>query len=151
MMFLDQLVASKTITLEGPGVESVWVRAVVVGITVRALMNLTLFNVTNSVGTTPVGVSILVQLYEPMLLESLQTAVWNDTRQFLNPYAKAVNFGAAQAAIAANLPSTLSKERKAALLSEIALKNPSVLEALEDYFGAVGRNTFTATFTATDN
>lgn len=146
MAIVDVLIANKYITLEGLGTNSPWVRAAIVGLTVRALMQITFFNVAVGPGTLPIGIATFTQLYEPMLLESVSQGVWNSGRNFLQPYAiKYPIVADVRTTIASNLPPTLSAERQAALLTGIAVKT-SVVEILEMYLNAAGRGTLMRVF-----
>jgi hypothetical protein len=146
MAFVDVLIANKYITLQGLGTGSPWVRAVIVGITVKALTQITFFNVAAGAGSMPVGISTFIKIYEPTLLDSLNLAVWNDGRDFIAPFAlRYSNINQVRQLIAANLPPTLSTERKAAVLSEIGMKL-TVVEVMEVFLNAAGRSTFRRTF-----
>lgn len=148
MTVIDVLIANKYITLEGLGTNSPWIRAVIVGLTVRALMQITFFNVAVGAGTLPIGIATFTQLYEPMLLESLSQGVWNAGRNYLQPYAdRYPNVADVRTMIADNLPPppTLSVERRAALLADIAMKT-SVVEIFETYLNVAGRGTLVRVF-----
>lgn len=146
MSLVDVLIANKYVTLEGLGTGSPWVRAVIVGVTVKAFTQITFFNVAMGAGSLPIGISTFIKLYEPTLLESLSLAVWNSGRDFLAPYAQRYPAIAnVRDRITQNIPPTLSTERRAALLSEIAAKT-TITEVMEVFLNAAGRGTFRRTF-----
>jgi hypothetical protein len=57
VLSLDHLVAKKVVSFEGMVVDSPLIRATLVGISTKALMNITLFNIASGAGTVPIGVS----------------------------------------------------------------------------------------------
>jgi hypothetical protein len=65
MAILDYLVAKKTVSLDGTALDSIWAKAIFVGVSTKALMNITLFNVASGAGTVSIGMSTIVHLFEP--------------------------------------------------------------------------------------
>ncbi len=146
MWIIDYLVAKKTVSFDDMALDSVWVKAVLVGMSAKALMNITLFNVPSGAGTVPIGMSTLVHLFEPFLLSELDLQVWNDVRTFLTPHArKYPQLEEVKAIMDRNIPPTLSAERRAALRAELGARD-SVEGALETFLYAVGRGTFIRSF-----
>jgi hypothetical protein len=145
-LLIDYLVAQKSVTFEGVAVDSPWLKAVLVGISAKALMNITLFNVASGAGTVPIGMSTIVHLFEPLLLDELNLRVWNDVRTFLGPHAqKYPRLEEVKAIIERNIPPTLSGERRAALRADLSERD-TVEGAMETFLYAVGRGTFVRSF-----
>jgi hypothetical protein len=145
-LIIDYLVAQKSVTFEGVAVDSPWLKAVLVGISAKALMNITLFNVASGAGTVPIGMSTIVHLFEPLLLDELNLRVWNDVRTFLGPHAqKYPRLEEVKAIIERNIPPTLSGERRAALRADLSERD-TVEGAMETFLYAVGRGTFVRSF-----
>jgi len=147
MLIAAQLVFKNVVSSpQGVPVESPWVQAVLVGISTRALMNITLFNVASGAGTVPIGISTITHLIEPFLLSELDIRVWNDVRSFLEPHAsKYLGLPEVKAIIEQNIPPTLSPERRAALRADVR-EADTVKGAMEAFLYAVGRDTFRRSF-----
>lgn len=142
MLFIEYLVARGTVSFAGTAVDSPWVQAVLVGVSTKALMNITLFNVAGGAGTVPIGPATIVHLFEPLLLGELDLRVWNDARTFLQTHAAEYNdLDAVRTTIRQNIPPTLSTERQAALRADIQTQE-TVIAVMEVYLYAVGRATF---------
>ena len=89
--FLVQLgwdVLQGSVSATGFGLSNPWVRALVVGISVKAFMHIRLFNVTVGAQSFPVGVESLLQLVEPWLLDSIRFEYLSGVETFINPYAQ---------------------------------------------------------------
>ena len=146
MLLLDRLVSSQTVKLEGFGLESQWIRALYVGVTIKAFMNINLYNVTVGAQSMPVGPSTIVQLYEPMLLRNILFREFTEVRRYVeaaivgNP-----NIAAVKQQIKDNVPDTLPASERGAFENDID-KAETVVEAKAKFLRFVGRSTFDGVF-----
>src|SRR3984957_20127325 len=90
MLGLGALVKSGTLKLEGLGLSSSWVQAIVVGVTFKAFLHIRLFSVSIGAESFPVGVETLVQLFEPWLLRTIELDHFNALRNYIAP--RALNY-----------------------------------------------------------
>jgi hypothetical protein len=81
----DALAGSVSAT--GFGLSNPWVRALCIGISVKALMHIRLFTVTTGGKSFPVGVESLLQLVEPWLLDSVQLHYLAEVHSFIRRHA----------------------------------------------------------------
>ena len=143
---LDVLVAQGVVKLEGIGLENRWVKAIVIGLTIKAFLHIRLFNVNTGSGNFPVGVETVVQIFEPWLLRNIEIDHFNASRALISPRAKKyANLDVVKASIAENVPATFKKEEKAALQSDLE-KAQSVTEAMELFLYYLGKKTFDRVF-----
>jgi hypothetical protein len=139
---LDALVAAEKIKLEGLGLSSPWVKALYVGIAVKALLHINIAKV----GTTPIGLELAVQLFEPQLLRTILLNEFSAVREYVAPYAaKYPGLPMVQAKIKANIPPSLPAAERAAFENDID-HAPNEQIALEKFLGFLGRRTFNRVF-----
>jgi hypothetical protein len=80
---------SDQFTVQGVGANNPWVRAFLVGFTVKALLHIRIYSVTTGPGQSfPVGLESLVQLFEPWLLRELQLDHYAKQTAFIAPRAQ---------------------------------------------------------------
>ncbi len=72
------------IKLEGIGIGNSWTRAVLLGLSTKALMHIRLI----SVNTFPVGIETLVMVFEPWLLGTIIREEFNGVRAVIDPRAQ---------------------------------------------------------------
>src|SRR5438093_8324382 len=82
----DQLVAAGKLKLEGFVVGAKWFRAVAIGIAVKSLLHINLFNFTTGSQSVPIGIETLTKIFEPHLLRALIFDEFNAVRHYLGPY-----------------------------------------------------------------
>jgi hypothetical protein len=146
MLGLQSLIDAHLITLEGIGLDSPWVQAIVVGVTIKSLLHIRLFNVTAGSQSFPVGIETLMHLFEPWLLASIQLHHFNAGREFIEPRAKKHStLGAVRNRIKRNVPQSLQNPDRAAFLDDIQ-KVETVIEAMELYLQHFGKRSFDRVF-----
>jgi hypothetical protein len=138
-LLLDKLIAAKAIQLEGIGLSSPWVRAVVVGLTVKAFLHLRLFNVSVGSQSVPVGLETLVQLFEPALLRTILLDEFTAVRAFAADRARGyASLEAVKAKAKAEIPPTLPSQERAAFSNDID-RATGVVEMMEHFLRFLGR------------
>ena len=150
MFGLGALVKSGTVKLEGLGLSSVWVQAVVIGVTLKAFLHIRLFNVTIGAESFPVGVETLVQLFEPWLQRTIELDHFNALRNYIAPLAlRYTDLDLVKKQIAQNLPPSMSAEgvEGKAFLADVQQAS-SVTEVMRLYMTSVGRRLFDSVFPA---
>jgi hypothetical protein len=142
----DSLVASEAIHVQGLGLTSPWVRAVVIGLSVKAILHINLFNVTVGAQSRPIGIESLVQLFEPAMLRNILLREFLEARNYVTPYAASnPNLVAVKQQIKANVPASLEQLEKAAFENDVD-KAESVPLAMEHFLRFLGRKIFERTF-----
>jgi hypothetical protein len=71
LLALQSLVKTGSVSVEGLDLSNPWMRAILVGVTLKAFLHLSLFTVTVGSDSVPVGIETLVQLFEPLLLRGI--------------------------------------------------------------------------------
>jgi hypothetical protein len=130
----------------GFGLASPWVRALVVGISVKAFMHIRLFNVTVGAQSYPVGVESFLQLIEPWLLRSLHLEYLLAVQSFVGRSARHFpNLAVVQRTIADRAAQILAGPEQAGFVSSVTqAKTPDT--AMELYLNLVGKRYFQQTF-----
>lgn len=75
-----------SVSATGSGLSNPWVRALVVGISVKAFMHIRLFTVTVGAQTFPVGIESVLQLVEPLLLDNIRFEHLSGIDAFVDTY-----------------------------------------------------------------
>lgn len=146
MFGFKTLVALGQVKLEGLIVGATWFQAVAIGISVKSLLHINLFNITVNRQSMPVGMETFTQLFEPHLLRNILFYEFNAVREFIEPYRhKYPDLGQVKATIANNVPSTLPSSEIEAFNTDLA-KAVDVQEAMERGLRFLGRQTFTRIF-----
>jgi hypothetical protein len=146
---LERLTASRTIQLEGFGLSSPWVRAIAIGITVKAFLHLRLFNVSVGSQSVPVGLETLVQLFEPALLRTVLLDEFTTVRAHATARARGYpSLDAVKTKAKAEIPPTLPTQERAAFANDID-RATSVVEVLEHFLRFLGRRNLDRVFPAT--
>ncbi len=143
---LDELTSSDTLKLEGLGLSSVWVQAIVVGLSTKALLHVRLFNVTVGAQAFPIGIESLVQLFEPWLLRTITVDEWNSVMHYLAPRAKKYpDLPSVKQAMKDNLPSRFPDAERTAFALDLD-RATAVEQAMDLYIRFVGRTAFERVF-----
>lgn len=139
------MVAGK-VKLEGLLVSQPWFQAIAVGISVKSLLHINLFNITIAGQSRPVGIETLTQFFEPHLLRNVTFYEFNEVRSFIEPYEQAhPDLTQVRTIISNNVPMTLPQAEIEAFRIDLA-KVASVQEAMESGLRFLGRQTFTRIF-----
>ncbi|HYU11605.1 MAG TPA: hypothetical protein VEK82_03445 [Stellaceae bacterium] len=135
------------IKFEGSGQSSLWVDALLVGMAIKAVLHIRLFNVTTGPGNDfPVGLETILQLFEPWLLRTIDLDHFMRVRRYLESRSgRYPNAGSVRDKILPNIPPALSAGERAALISDLAHLT-TVNELMELYLRYVGRSTFEQIF-----
>jgi len=142
----DWLIMSGKLKIEGLSTGSPYVRAVVLGIASKAVMQLNIYTVTAGSTPFPIGFQTIVQLFEPYLLRSIGLVEFNAVRVFVAPkVAKFTDLGGVKALIKQNIPSSISQQERAAFENDID-KDQTVRDAMERFLRFMGRETFERVF-----
>jgi len=138
--------SQQKIQMDGSVLASQWLRAVVVGISVKSLLHINLFNVTVNSQPFPIGVETLTQFFEPTLLQNILFDEFNSVRDFVSPLAvRYPDLQAVRQSILQNIPSTLPTQEVGAFKDELT-KAVDVVEALEKGFRFLGQSSFRRIF-----
>ena len=148
-IFMDYLVASKAITLEGPMIGNGWAQAVAIGIAVKAFLHIRLFNVNTGTQSFPVGLETIVLLFEPWLLRQILLCHWRATNAFIKP--KAINISVpndqttkldvVKAKVLNGIPKSFSDIEKMSFKDDVN-KAETVVDVMEMYLSLVGPGPF---------
>lgn len=148
MLGLVQLVNGGAIKLEGVFLSSVWIQAIAIGLSTKALLHIRLFNI--SVGTTsfPLGTESILHLFEPLVLEKIELYEFNAIRSLIEVRARSYSvLKSVKDQIKFNIPQSLTGiERKSFEIDVDAKK--TVIEAMELYLRRFGRRSFDRVFPA---
>jgi len=154
MLVLESLIRTQVISLEGLGISSRWIQAVVVGVSTKALLHIRLFKVSFRNLSFPVGVETFVFLFEPWLLRTIDLDEFNAVRDYhFFSYFKFIalaenrytDLNDVKTKIEDNIPPTLSNLEKAAFLTDLKEKD-TVPEAMELYLQSFGKRSFERVF-----
>jgi hypothetical protein len=142
----DALVSAGKLKLEGLGLASPWVRALVLGVAVKSLLHINLFTVTVGSQPVPVGMEMLVLLFEPWLLRTILLNEFNAVRAYLQPRAtKYPNLAQVKATIIANVPPTIPAPERTDFINEVS-STTTVIEAMEVLLRFLGSSTLERVF-----
>jgi len=145
-LLFDLLVQKGQLKVQGLGLESAYIRALVVGVSSKAIMQLNLFTVTSGSSSFPIGVKTVVQLFEPFLLRLIDLDEFNGVREFVEPYAaRFPNLEEVKTKVKQNIPTSFSQEERTAFQNEID-KETQVHEAMERFLRFIGKRTFVRVF-----
>jgi hypothetical protein len=79
---------SDQVTFEGIGAGNPWIKALLIGFSVKAVLHIRIFAVTTGPGQSfPVGLESFVQLFEPWMLRELELDHFSTQRAFIAPRA----------------------------------------------------------------
>ncbi|SRR5260221_1993789 len=127
------------VTMAGVGLENPWVKALLVGFSVKAVLHIRIFTVSTGPNQSfPVGLETFVQLFEPWMLTSLDLDHFSAQQAFIKPRAaKQGSLAAAKKAALSNIPSGFSAAVKTALIADIngCMTTQEVISAYLKYVG----------------
>jgi hypothetical protein len=144
---LFPLLAAEQATIEGAGADNPWVQALVIGVSVKALLHIRLFNVnTGPEKAFPVGVETVVMLFEPWLIRNIDLDHFNELMTYVGEAQKRYSdLDQIKSTIGHNIPRSFSDPEKATLKRDID-NAPTARDAMEIYLTYVGRRTFERVF-----
>jgi len=144
---IDSLITSKIVTLEGIGLSNPWVRALAIGLTVKAFLHIRLFTVGVSGGDQfPIGIETVVLLFEPWLLRGIEIDHFDTLRAYIQPsLAKYNDLQNVKQRIAANVPTSLPDKERNTFIGDLK-KKTSIVEAMEDFLRYLGTHSFERAF-----
>jgi hypothetical protein len=119
---------SDQVTVTGIGISNSWIKAAIVGISIKALLHIRLATVSTGPGTQfPLGIETIVQIFEPWMLRNLELANWNCLVAFVTPRAARIaSVNDARTLAKSNPPVVLSAAERAAFNADIDAKTSSV-------------------------
>jgi hypothetical protein len=130
---------SDQLTVEGIGATNPWMKAVLVGFSIKAVLHIRIFSVTTGPGQSfPVGLESFVQLFEPWMLRTVELDHYSAQSTFITPRAaRFANAAAAQTQAKSNPPPGLSSAERAVFESDIdqAATPAQVIAAYLKYAG----------------
>ena len=109
------------VTTEGIGSANPWIKAALIGFSVKAVLHIRIFAVSTGPGQSfPVGLESFVQLFEPWMLRTLELEHYNKQNAFIAPRAqKLTDVATARAQAKANPPPGHTPPVKAAFEADI--------------------------------
>ena len=124
---------------EGGILSDPWVKAGLVGLSIKAILHIRILTVTTGPGQSfPIGLETFVQLFEPWMIKSLELDHYYQVKAFIGPRAAAhPNVDDARAQAKANIPSGFNDNEKAALTSDIDSAKTSA-EVISNYLKYAG-------------
>ncbi|MEM9275166.1 MAG: hypothetical protein AAGA80_19715 [Cyanobacteria bacterium P01_F01_bin.143] len=148
VLFLDSLITSGSIKIEGLGLSNIWWKAILIGISTKGFMKIKLWTANIGSSSFPIGIDSIVQLFEPWLLETIKLSHFNEVRSFLqdtiNRHSN-LSIDDIKNKMERNIPSTLKdKDKKVFKLDLIEAQEP--IDAMELYLGTFGRESLERVF-----
>jgi hypothetical protein len=127
------------VTVEGFGSHNPWIKAALIGFSVKAVLHIRVFSVSTGPGQSfPVGLETFVLLFEPWMLRTIELDHYNEQDEFIQPRARRCH-GVATTRTRAknNPPPSLSDAEKVAFKADIdqAAKPVQVIAAYLKYAG----------------
>ena len=142
----DFLKGSASVSASGFGLSNPWIRALFIGISVKAFMHIRLFAVTVGANSFPVGVESLLQLAEPWLLDSLRLHYLLGVNSFIGRHsARYSDLAKVKELIAARSGQVLSGAEQAGFIASVNQAS-TVETSMELYLNLVGKKYFQQTF-----
>ena len=109
------------LAIQGLGASSPWVKAAVIGFSIKAVLHIRVFTVSRGPGDQfPIGLETIVQAFEPWLLSGLELDHYFRERSFVRPRAAAfADVAAARTTAKANIPPSFKPAVRSALQADI--------------------------------
>jgi hypothetical protein len=127
--------------LASQGARNLWFRAIVAGVSSKALLHIRLFTLP---GGSPFGTESIVNLFEPALLQNIDLNEFNQVRKFVADRAKKYkDLEVVKKTILENLPTLEEVERKS---FETDIEKATIVAAMELYLRRFGRANFNMIF-----
>ena len=135
------------VAMTGVGLENPWVKALLVGLSVKAVLHIRIVTVSAGPNQSfPVGLETLVQLFEPWMLTSLDLDHFSAQQAFIKPKAaRHNNLSAAKKAVVSNIPSGFSAAVRTTLIADINSRT-TTQEVISTYLKYVGIRLTDSTF-----
>ena len=144
-MLLLMLLDSGIIKLEGLGISNIWIQAILVGMSTKAILHIRFFSATIGSESFPIGIETILQVFEPWLLTEIKLEEFNAVKEFIsNAETKYSNLEVVKAKIMANIPSISDKDKVIFKLDLDA--KTTVSEAMELYLKKFGKKSFVRIF-----
>lgn len=138
--------ATGTIKLEGLGLASPLVQAIVAGVFTKALLHISFYNVTIGNQSVPIGTESLVQLFEPLLLRNIYLYEFNKVREYVQPRAeKYHDLNDVKRRLKSDIPPATPEAEKKGLEADFDMMT-KVVEAMEFYLSRFGKVSFDRVF-----
>jgi len=124
-----------------------WVRAAIIGFTIKAFLHVRFFELSTGPGkTVPIGIETVTQLFEPLLLRNIKLDHWIALTQFLAPaVAKYPDLPRTRAQALAAIPMGFDTSERAAMAGDLDAAE-TVTDVLRVYLSNVGCKLFKNTF-----
>jgi len=135
------------VTMTGVGVDNPWVKAALVGFSVKAFLHIRVFTVSTAPNQSfPVGLETFVQLFEPWMLTSLDLDHFMEQQAFIRPRAtRQVDLKTAQNAALNSFPTGYSAMVATGFKADVsACTTPT--EVISTYLKYCGTRLTAATF-----
>ena len=141
MLVLDQL----SVVLQGPRIDNPGIRALVVGLSTKAILHIRVFNVSVGTQSFPLGTESVVMLFEPWLLRKIALDEFNAIETHIETKTeKWSDIAAVKEQIAEHLPE-MPKAEKVGFLSDLG-EAATAAEALKLYLRSFGPKSFARVF-----
>jgi hypothetical protein len=141
----DSLVARDIVKIKGLKLESPWVQALIVGLTAKALTQISIYNFTYGPRTLPVGPSLVLQPLEPLLLKKIKQCEASELQIFVDSRAQKYADVSHVREKIKTAPSDLTGPERLAFEEEIE-DAQSVKAAMEKHVSTLGKKSFDAAF-----
>ena len=144
---LDALSDAGLVSLNGTGLHNMWIRAIVVGLTVKAFLHIRLFSLnTGGPQSFPVGIETVTQLFEPWLLKTIFYDEFDGVRKCVKePAKKYTDLEQVRRLVEENLPDNLDQKDRDAFISDVRQAS-TIQSVMMRYLSFVGKKTFKGTF-----
>jgi hypothetical protein len=127
------------VTIEGIGLTNPWIKALFVGLSIKAFLHIRIFSVSTGPGQSfPFGLETFVQLFEPWMLRTLDLDHYAEQSDFIRPRAtRCPNVADARTQAKANPPPSFSTAETAVFEADIdqAANSAQVISAYLKYTG----------------
>jgi hypothetical protein len=135
------------VTTEGIAISNPWVKAAVIGFSVKAFLHIRIFAVSTGPGQSfPVGLESFVQLFEPWMLRTLELDHYSEQSSFIAPRAaKFANVADARTQAKNNPPPGLSSPERAVFDADID-QAPNAAQVIAAYLKYSGIRLTKTTF-----
>jgi hypothetical protein len=135
------------IQLQGIGIGNPWVQALVLGLSIKALLHIRLYTVTLGAGRSfPLGIETLVNPLDRWLTREIDLFLFSARKAYLRPYiAKYPDLAVVKAKAAKEIPDGFAADEKVALTKDVG-DAADVEVAMRIYLRYVGRRVFESVF-----
>jgi hypothetical protein len=146
LLGLDTLVKTGIVSVQGLELSNAWVRAILVGLTLKAFLHLSLFTVTAGSNSVPVGIETVVQLFEPLLVRGIDVYHYCAVQDLIAPRAARYNdLPDVKNRILNPMPKFLPPEQQTSFAGDVNAAQ-TVKEAMEMCLNVLGKGLFERRF-----